>query len=379
MNELTKETTGSNYTNYYYDSNGNLTKEMPNSGSAVNYYYDSLNRLNKVTGPSLNEIYKYDGTGNRAQVSSSGVVTNFLYDGANAIVERTSSQNTNKSYVRNPAAAGGIAGIIKRSASGAADIYYHYDAQGTVTETSNPSSVKVNSYVYDSFGNIVKSTGAITDNHKFLTKEQDKTGLIYFGKRYYNPRIGRFITPDPSGMIDGPNIYVYCNNDPINYVDLWGLSQDKATPWWESGQKKPIVLVQLKKGKNSLIDAGYTSGGVSCASSGGGGISARVTVGSSSGYRYVGSGEATIAAKTGYVPNTYNGAPKAVFYTPDEGLVSASQAKQIYNLTTKPTYRLELDTSSVTNFYAGNGQGIKGIEMITRDKIPVKGIKKLEE
>ncbi|MFA5337353.1 MAG: RHS repeat-associated core domain-containing protein [Candidatus Omnitrophota bacterium] len=231
LNELTKETTGSKYTNYYYDLNGNLVKETPNSGNSVSYYYDSLNRLNKVTGPNLNEIYKYDGTGNRAQISSSGIITNFLYDGSNAIIERNVSQATNRSYVRNPGVGGGISGIIKRSAPSTSDMYYHYDAQGSVTETSNPSSVKLNAYVYDSFGSIVKSTATTPNNRQFLTKEQDKTGLVYFGKRYYNSSIGRFITPDPSGMVDGPNLYVYCNNDPVNFVDLWGLCEEKS--FWD--------------------------------------------------------------------------------------------------------------------------------------------------
>lgn len=56
--------------------------------------------------------------------------------------------------------------------------------------------------------------------------------MIYFGKRYYNPRIGRFITPDPSGIAGGLNLYLYCKNDPVNLVDLWGLYPEKANPWW---------------------------------------------------------------------------------------------------------------------------------------------------
>ncbi|MFH0856184.1 MAG: RHS repeat-associated core domain-containing protein [Candidatus Omnitrophota bacterium] len=35
--------------------------------------------------------------------------------------------------------------------------------------------------------------------------------------------MGRFISADPSGMTDGPNLYVYCKNDPVNAVDLWGM------------------------------------------------------------------------------------------------------------------------------------------------------------
>jgi RHS repeat-associated protein len=167
------------------------------------------------------------------QLSSQGEVTNYLYDGSNAIIEKNVSQVTNKSYVRNSNAAGGISGIIKRTVPNTPDMYYHYDALGSVVNTSSPTSAKLNSYTYDSFGNVIVQTTPATNNRTFLTKEQDKTGLVYFGKRYYNPSIGRFVTPDPSGMLDGPNLYLYCNNDPINYVDLWGLSQDKAEPWWE--------------------------------------------------------------------------------------------------------------------------------------------------
>ncbi len=57
---------------------------------------------------------------------------------------------------------------------------------------------------------------------------------MYFGARYYDPTIGRFITQDPSGMIDGPNLYVYVGNDPVNLVDYWGLCGVKQInlPTW---------------------------------------------------------------------------------------------------------------------------------------------------
>jgi uncharacterized protein RhaS with RHS repeats len=45
----------------------------------------------------------------------------------------------------------------------------------------------------------------------------EETGLVYFGARWYDPEIGRFISPDPEE--DGENWYSYCENDPINYVD----------------------------------------------------------------------------------------------------------------------------------------------------------------
>ncbi|MEA1993091.1 MAG: RHS repeat-associated core domain-containing protein, partial [Euryarchaeota archaeon] len=56
--------------------------------------------------------------------------------------------------------------------------------------------------------------------------EQDATGLYYFGARYYDPLIGRFITTDPvKGDQMNPqtfNPYVYCLNNPLKYIDPAG-------------------------------------------------------------------------------------------------------------------------------------------------------------
>jgi len=41
--------------------------------------------------------------------------------------------------------------------------------------------------------------------------------------RYYNPQTGRWLSPDPLGMVDGPNLYAYVNNNPANWIDPWGL------------------------------------------------------------------------------------------------------------------------------------------------------------
>jgi RHS repeat-associated protein len=52
-----------------------------------------------------------------------------------------------------------------------------------------------------------------------------ETGLYYFKNRYYDPVHGRFITRDPAGMADGPNLYAFVNNNPVNNVDPLGLVQ----------------------------------------------------------------------------------------------------------------------------------------------------------
>ena len=49
-------------------------------------------------------------------------------------------------------------------------------------------------------------------------------GLYYYRARYYKPEIGRFLQPDPIGYADGLNMYAYCGNNPINWIDPLGLN-----------------------------------------------------------------------------------------------------------------------------------------------------------
>ncbi len=46
-----------------------------------------------------------------------------------------------------------------------------------------------------------------------------ESGLVYFGKRYYHPVLGRWLTPDPIGPLDHSNLYQYVFNNPFRYRD----------------------------------------------------------------------------------------------------------------------------------------------------------------
>jgi uncharacterized protein RhaS with RHS repeats len=48
------------------------------------------------------------------------------------------------------------------------------------------------------------------------------TGFINFGRRDYDPEIGRWLTPDPAGFINGINLYQFNFNNPFRYIDKDG-------------------------------------------------------------------------------------------------------------------------------------------------------------
>ena len=47
--------------------------------------------------------------------------------------------------------------------------------------------------------------------------------MYYYRNRYYDPRIGRFISEDPIGLAGGINLYSYVGNNAVNLIDPWGL------------------------------------------------------------------------------------------------------------------------------------------------------------
>jgi len=207
---------------YSYDDNGNLIYKSQ-EGSQYRYAYDYENRLTRITKDgNVLATYTYNGEGKRVQSTEGGITTYYLYDGNNVIVERNSQGENIASYTRGLSLGGGIAGIIARRAGSIS--YYHYDGLGNVTNLTNSSGSTIITYTYDAYGNVLSQSSPSTNSYQFSTKEYaSETDLVYFGARYYNPSIGRFITPDPLGFIDGPNVYAYCNNNPINWIDPFGL------------------------------------------------------------------------------------------------------------------------------------------------------------
>ena len=92
--------------------------------------------------------------------------------------------------------------------------------------TSNIHSSEFGAISYDIFGSPYQKSGSFLANDSldfgYLGKPYNSDTELYdYGFRDYSPEIARFTTIDP--IRDGRNWYSYVVNDPVNYVDLWGL------------------------------------------------------------------------------------------------------------------------------------------------------------
>lgn len=87
-------------------------------------------------------------------------------------------------------------------------------------------------------------------DYRYSGKEcDDSTGLYYYGARYYAPWIGRWISADPSGPVDGPNIYAFVNGNPITVVDSdgRGISRVGRRKQPTRARRKPTRLLDTYK------------------------------------------------------------------------------------------------------------------------------------
>ncbi len=128
--------------------------------------------------------------------------------------------------------------------------YYHADGLGSITALTDAKQKIVESYDYDSFGRLQRHGGKVKNTYTFTGREWDKEiGLYYYRARYYDPEVGRFVTPDPSHFIQPRgtsipyllpflltrpielNLYLYAKNNPANLTDPTGLSSKCCGGW----------------------------------------------------------------------------------------------------------------------------------------------------
>jgi RHS repeat-associated protein len=222
---------------YAYDAHGNTTS-MPNQLTMVWDYGDHLHESDLQGGGHVYYVYDSSGTRVRKVWEKTGtLVDERIYLPGCEIFRRHSdgSVQVERKLLHVLDGAHRIALVERKTIDlpGAppapTSIRYQYENHLGSSSLECDEAGSIISYEeYYPFGNTSYQGGrsaaeASLKRYRFLARERDEeTGLYYCGARYYAPWLGRWISCDPSGLVDGPNVYVYSRDNPIVLVDPGG-------------------------------------------------------------------------------------------------------------------------------------------------------------
>jgi RHS repeat-associated protein len=208
-----------------YDANGNMISAV-RGGATTSYEYDGDNQLTGV-GSTL---FSYDYAGRRITTRSGDGATIYFVSPEYEVIALADGSRRHTIYVP------GLRGVIASSTTVeegvgplVSEIFYLYanNINSTTIQTDTDANV-VTTLAYLPYGEQYIVSGLDNVAQKFTGKRWDsQIGLYYYGARYYDPGLGRFITADdrPGGSVgqrDVWNLYAYCLNDPVNNTDPTG-------------------------------------------------------------------------------------------------------------------------------------------------------------
>ena len=242
---LTKEDS----TVYAYDSNGNITK-----AGSTKFTYDSIikDRLKAVNGKEItygnnplnpisydgitfewegrrlikynNYMYTYNDQGLRTSKTISNVTTKYYYDGDKLITEVTPTSQLDFLYDENQQLYGFIYNNNEK-------YFYIRDFVQNILGIVDTNGSLVVKYRYTAYGKITSITGSLANTigayNPFRYKGyyyDTETKMYYCKSRYYNPEWCRWLNGDSASYLDiqtinGMNLFNYCHNSPIMYMD----------------------------------------------------------------------------------------------------------------------------------------------------------------
>ncbi len=230
-NHFTYDYDGDRLTNYNGElfTYNNFGSPTVYRGKALQWSYGKV--LTNCDGVS----FVYDGTGRRVNKNT----ISYVYDSAGNLI----AQSNGLEFIYDNS---GVAGVIYADKQ----YFYRKDAQGNIVAILDRDGNIVVKYIYDCWGNhaVLDANGQDIVNMQHIGNlnpfryrsyyYDTETGLYYLQTRYYDPELGRFISQDSIEYADyesvnGLNLYAYCGNNPVMYVDPSGMK----AKWYEIWKK----------------------------------------------------------------------------------------------------------------------------------------------
>jgi RHS repeat-associated protein len=223
---------------YTYPLDGQPRPHAPTAAGGVSYQYDAVGNLYSGGGRTLT----WDAENRIRTVGA----TEFTYDTFGERLKKKTGSNTSlypfgddyeitNAVTTRYVSVDGLGVIAKRVTGGsqAGLFWLHTDRLGSIQAVTDATGEKLHRD-YRPYGETRTSTGTHTESRGWIDQRNDsETGLTYLHARYFDPRLGIFLSADPIGVKGGPTAYGYGLGDPINRTDRSGLAsvfQCKATP-----------------------------------------------------------------------------------------------------------------------------------------------------
>lgn len=217
-----------------------------------NYFYDALDRLIAIETEQLRLEYIYDAFNRRISKEtfenkvSTGIVT-YLWDDNLEIGSLNEEGYLNELRILGEGLGAEIKAALFLLINDRLYIPLH-DLQGSIIALVDLDQKKIKeSYHFSAFGVLLEKDPL--SPWLFSSKRFEKeTHLLYFGNRFYNPELCRWMTPDPHGYEDGPNLYAYVHNNPLTHCDPFGLfSWSFSFSFSPSSMNAPLLSIPFER------------------------------------------------------------------------------------------------------------------------------------
>ncbi len=209
------------------------------SGEVFAFGYDNRNRMVTVTdtatsGLQMQGTYVYDALNQRIEkdvwtTGGTTTITRRAFDNGQIWAEMNSSNALQMRYLRSDV----ILELLARISSGGTAAWLLVDRMGSLRNVIDNTGKLIDTISYDGFGNFSESNSANGGAYKYAGYRYDpETGLFLseMSDRPYNSFIGRFTKEDDIGIAGGdPNLFRYCGNDAMNWIDPSGLGRTDAS------------------------------------------------------------------------------------------------------------------------------------------------------